>query len=285
MSFGTTAFADSDLHQPGASPNWVGNMFPYGGSETFLNGEEPITVYTQVYQIGTTRSSGKGANLQCVLNLGEVDIFGGVWKEIQEIPMIYSGDIGENDEYTASFLPNPGLYEFTTGCTDLNAGETQWQQAGNGLIDVSPVVTKPQDRRALWVSQSLIAWNTYGGAIYELHYNPKGNLSVPIRSGSGIQLRFDHTLTWNEYPKFPNLNGYDGWYIPSNYWDLIPELVKSQVAIAAYDRSGQLIDATGVQLQGVLDDLYAYSGDLGVTYQDGIPTLRLWAPTAQSVRL
>jgi pullulanase-type alpha-1,6-glucosidase len=35
----------------------------------------------------------------------------------------------------------------------------------------------------------------------------------------------------------------------------------------------------------VLDDLYAYDGDLGVTWDGDTPTLRVWAPTARLVRL
>ena len=284
LSITSVPSVHADSPQVNTPSIWVGNMYPYGKSETVLTGEEALTVYTQVYQLGLTRPSGQGPGLQCKLMWSEVDVFGGVWKGLHETPMTYSGDIGDNDEYSASILPDPGLYEFSTRCQN-QAGERVWQTAGNGRLEVSPVLTKPRDRRALWVSQSLVAWNTYGGAIYELHYGPEGNLSVPIRSGSGIQLRFDHTAGWNEFPKFPNLQGYDLWYLPSNYWDLIPALIKSEVAIAAYDRSGRLIDATGVQIQGVLDDLYSYSGDLGVIYQDGIPTLKLWAPTARSVKV
>jgi len=35
----------------------------------------------------------------------------------------------------------------------------------------------------------------------------------------------------------------------------------------------------------VLDDLYAYKGPLGATFTGNVPTLRLWAPTARSVKL
>ncbi|MBE2239059.1 MAG: pullulanase-type alpha-1,6-glucosidase, partial [Caldilineaceae bacterium] len=44
-------------------------------------------------------------------------------------------------------------------------------------------------------------------------------------------------------------------------------------------------DATGVQLPGVIDELYTYDGPLGVTWEEATPTLRLWAPTAKRVRL
>jgi len=40
-----------------------------------------------------------------------------------------------------------------------------------------------------------------------------------------------------------------------------------------------------MQIPGVLDDLYHYEGDLGVTFADGVATIRVWAPTAQKIRL
>ena len=55
-----------------------------------------------------------------------------------------------------------------------------------------------------------------------------------------------------------------------------------------YDTLGRLTDATGVQVAGVLDDLYARSasrGSYGVTWRSARPTFSLWAPTAQSVSL
>ncbi|MCC6650575.1 MAG: pullulanase-type alpha-1,6-glucosidase, partial [Candidatus Eisenbacteria bacterium] len=40
-----------------------------------------------------------------------------------------------------------------------------------------------------------------------------------------------------------------------------------------------------LQIPGVLDDVCGFDGPLGVTWKDGVPSLRLWAPTAQKVRL
>ena len=58
--------------------------------------------------------------------------------------------------------------------------------------------------------------------------------------------------------------------------------------LAALDADGNLLDATGVQIPGVLDDLYAEAArdvPLGVSWNDDTPTVRVWAPTAQSVKL
>lgn len=45
------------------------------------------------------------------------------------------------------------------------------------------------------------------------------------------------------------------------------------------------LDATSLQLPGVLDELYFCGGRLGVTFDRGVPSLRVWAPTARSVTL
>ncbi|MCK4410039.1 MAG: DUF3372 domain-containing protein, partial [Candidatus Eisenbacteria sp.] len=67
--------------------------------------------------------------------------------------------------------------------------------------------------------------------------------------------------------------------------DYIPALLKGQLAVSVIDVDGRLRDATGVQIPGALDDLFAYDGPLGVAWDDGVPTITVWAPTAQAVTL
>ncbi|MDJ0730381.1 MAG: pullulanase-type alpha-1,6-glucosidase [Crocosphaera sp.] len=141
------------------------------------------------------------------------------------------------------------------------------------------------NRRAFWLEESLIAWNNQNAATYELFYDAHSNLNIPNRRGSGIPLNREGRLSSNRYPQFPNLDNYLTFRIPSEQLSNVKDILKSQIAIAAYDNSGNLVDSTGLQIQGVLDDLYAYSGELGVIYRDGIPELKVWAPTAQSVTL
>ncbi|MFP4133556.1 MAG: pullulanase-type alpha-1,6-glucosidase [Halothece sp.] len=265
--------------------NWVGNMFPSGNSNIILPKGESFSVYTQVYKKGVTPSYRQGGNISCTLYWGEVKRFGGNWQTVTTTPMSYIGDTNENDEYRAMISPDTGLYEYTTRCIEEDTETVRWQSGGNGRLTVSPVPNAPEQRKALWIDHDTIAWNQSEGVTYELHYAPSGNVRVPVRSGEGITLREKGKLLWDEYPKFPNIGGYDGWQIPSAAKPLVPAILKSESAIAAYDENGKLIDATGLQLQGVLDDLYSYSGDLGVIYDRGTPTLKLWAPTAKSVTL
>lgn len=266
-------------------PDWVGNMFPAGYSENIVTKGETFTVYTQVYKQGTTEASGQGEGIACTLYWGEVSRFSGEWEQVIETPMTYSGDIGNNDEYRAEIQPGAGQYEFTTRCSSTTTSIVRWQNRGNGRLTVSPFPDAPLDRRALWVEKGIIAWNNPDGATYELHYAPDGELLVPVRSGNGIPLEIDRVLTWRSYQKFPTLNGYDAWRLPESALDNLHELLSSELAIAAYDTNGKILDTTGVQLQGVLDDVYAYDGELGVVYRGDVPTLKVWAPTAKSVAL
>ena len=63
--------------------------------------------------------------------------------------------------------------------------------------------------------------------------------------------------------------------------------LQGQLVAVARDATGKPLVATLVQAALALDDLYDYEGPLGLTFASvaGAPTLTLWAPTAQSVKL
>ncbi len=271
----------------GSEPTvWVGNMYPGPKQETTLVEQFPFEVYTQVYKSNTTESMGRAPALRCTLYWSEVPNFGGVWKKPIVTPMVYNGDIGNNDEYRVTLRLGTGLYEYTTQCTDEQNSITVWQKRGNGKLTISPFPESPSRFQALWLDQDTIAWNRSGAKTYELHYDPAGELAVPVLEGLGIPLNPAGQLSYDSYKKFPNIGGYQAWKLPKDALPLIPEILRGEIAIAAYDQQGKLVDATGIQIQGVLDAVYSYSGPLGVTYdEEGIPALHVWAPTAKSVTL
>ena len=66
----------------------------------------------------------------------------------------------------------------------------------------------------------------------------------------------------------------------------IHQLVTGRLVVAVEDDQGSVLDVTGVQLAGLLDDLYYSDRRMGVDFdRAGRPIFRLWAPTAQSVEL
>jgi hypothetical protein len=48
---------------------------------------------------------------------------------------------------------------------------------------------------------------------------------------------------------------------------------------------GKSQDFTALQLPGVLDDMFAYTGPLGAVFSEKAVSLHLWAPTAQVLDL
>lgn len=172
----------------------------------------------------------------------------------------------------------------------------------NGGSNYNYTVTAPPGpitvtgAKALWLDQNTIAWNGVAGTTYKLVYDPDGGVLDTAEttafsnanSPGFLPLTVSGTIGTNAYPKNPNANGLTRLLLSSVTSDTVKALLKGQVIVAAYNSGGTRVDATRVQVQGVLDHLYvtqgtAGSADLGVTYSSGAPTVRLWAPTAKSV--
>lgn len=157
--------------------------------------------------------------------------------------------------------------------------------------EAPPKVGNLKQAMAQWVSQDTIAWQIarIPGAEYRLYYSPTAELKLTdagIEGGEFVNLTLDRGgLSDDILAKFPQLEDYTTFRIDAAAFDLIPTILGSQTAVAAFYNGDVFQDATGLQIPGVLDDLYRYDGDLGVTFSDGVPTIRVWAPTAQRVRL
>lgn len=145
--------------------------------------------------------------------------------------------------------------------------------------------------QAYWVTGHTIAWKP--GAVQPdwavtLHYDANGDL---VLATEGVTGGIDIPLTWDTaglpadvLEKFPQLSGFQVFKIPADRLAEVPEALRGQLAVSAKDGDGTLVDATSLQIQGVLDDLYTDDGPLGATFAAGVPTLRVWAPTARSVK-
>jgi len=152
----------------------------------------------------------------------------------------------------------------------------------------APDLTKA---RAQWLRRDLVAWDVPDpeSRRYRLHWSQDGDLGVDaeaVTGGSSVPLTFDPAgIPADVLADFPHLAGYEAFRLDRTAARRVPEILTGQVAVASYDRGGALHDATGVQLPGVLDDVYADAAgaDLGVTWRGSRPTLSLWAPTAQDV--
>src|SRR5262249_10076670 len=144
--------------------------------------------------------------------------------------------------------------------------------------------------RAHWVARDTIAWNAGdANALYRLHFAPDGGLQLEptsVTGGQVVSLTHDPDgLSAPILAKFPHLRGYAALKLSQPDLSKAPAILKGQVAVSVCDSTGVLLDATSLQIAGALDDLYQYDGPLGVSFTDGAPMLRVWAPTAHSVDL
>jgi pullulanase-type alpha-1,6-glucosidase len=147
--------------------------------------------------------------------------------------------------------------------------------------------------RAHWVSQDTLAWDPARpvpeGSSFQLHFDAAGGLTLTpagVEGGESVALTRDPAgLSAAQRERFPHLAGFLALKVAQADLERVPALLKGQLAVSVKNAQGELLDATGLQLAGVLDALYTFDGALGVTFAGGVPTLRVWAPTARSVSL
>ncbi len=222
------------------------------------------------------------------------DVFGPVW----DVPLINNETIIGYIFHRGEFTKDPGDNQYLYV---KEVGYEVWQLQGANpeypfLLPLGEGVSggvgggRLDQQRAYWVSEDTILWPaaTDTAADYFLYYAPSGGLSLsmagidPGADGGSIALTRG-TANPAIFDKFPHLAGMQALKI-TDPDDLakVPELLKGQIAVGM-SKDGARVDATGLQIPGVLDDLYAYDGELGVSWDGDTPTIRVWAPTAQSV--
>ena len=154
--------------------------------------------------------------------------------------------------------------------------------------------------QAFWIDRTTIAiQSVYGqsGGMYLLSSDLGANLTLTAKGvlgGTTVSLTSGGTLTAAQLARFPQLaTGYAVLHLPANLKPaLLHTLLQGQMAVSIRrSTDGMLTYATGVQNAGVLDDLYAYTGKLGVILgageaASGSPVkIKVWAPTAQTLSL
>jgi pullulanase len=147
--------------------------------------------------------------------------------------------------------------------------------------------------RARWISSDTLVWTPEvaapAGTVFKLHTDPTGGMtlaSTGVQGGLVATLTVSGTgLTAAQAARFPNLVGRTVLKLSQADAANAATWLKGQVVLSAASADGTLLDATSAQLAGVLDDLDTYDGPLGATFAAGVPTLRLWAPTAKRVNV
>jgi pullulanase len=142
--------------------------------------------------------------------------------------------------------------------------------------------------RAHWVDADTIVWPgaTDPTLDYSFCHAPDGGLALDdagITGGECVELSPAGTFPDGIDGRL-HLAGAPAFDLPGDLADDVP---RSSPARSPWGRrnDGARVDATGLQIPGVLDDLFATDAELGVSWDGDVPTIRLWAPTAKSVTL
>ncbi|HEV7962033.1 MAG TPA: pullulanase-type alpha-1,6-glucosidase [Actinoplanes sp.] len=183
---------------------------------------------------------------------------------------------------------------------DLTVTREVWLLSGNAapvrpdLWSLGPELD-PARALAVFVDRTTIALPSHIGDLaagFALVAAPGGDLRR-----EGDVLAGEHTtlpltarpggLFQAQSRRFPHLRAYRAFSVRELDDAALGQLLRGQLLVAGRDEAGRLAVLTGVQLPGVLDDLYAEAADadLGVLIAEERPTLAVWAPTARSVRL
>ncbi|WDZ84142.1 pullulanase-type alpha-1,6-glucosidase [Micromonospora cathayae] len=222
----------------------------------------------------------------------KIDAFGAVYR----VPLaagatglsyiIHKGD--EKD------LPTDQRLDFAS------AGREVWLLAatpGRLLPSTATGTTKDVDvtkQKAHWIDRSTVAWavGPTDGKTYALVTAPAGGVSVVDGELSGTYTSLPLTATRNglteaQRARFPHLWTYRTFTLADRDLAKVPAALRGQLLVTERDQAGNLLGATGVQLPGVLDDVYARAttATLGPTFTGNRPSLALWAPTARTVAL
>jgi pullulanase/glycogen debranching enzyme len=155
--------------------------------------------------------------------------------------------------------------------------------------------------KAHWLSATVLAWpGAPANGTYRLYYAQNGGLAATPDARTGLagaegSLALEPAALPDAIrQKFPHLAGATGLRVaaadvPKVERFTSARIAMAQFAIAQFGADGSLVQATSLQQAGMLDDLFAArasQAQLGLAFdRQGIPTFRVWAPTAKSVKL
>ncbi|MFD7610185.1 pullulanase-type alpha-1,6-glucosidase [Streptomyces sp. NPDC059828] len=146
---------------------------------------------------------------------------------------------------------------------------------------------------AQFIDRNTVVWKVKAtdATSQQLVYAPQGGIEISdgALSDEGQWLRLSpSSLTDAQKAKYPHLKDYPAFVVDPRDRDRVRGALRGQLIATQRNEAGALLAATGVQIPGVLDDLYAgKAGEaaLGPVFRKGRPTLSVWAPTAREVAL
>ncbi|SFU74103.1 pullulanase-type alpha-1,6-glucosidase [Pseudoduganella namucuonensis] len=177
------------------------------------------------------------------------------------------------------------------------AGQEVWMLEGDCTVyPAQPPVSfgNLNQATAHWLSASTLAWPGVPSAgSYKLYYAANGGLGSDTGGVTGadgsMALTPAAALPDALKQKYPHLAAATALTLSASDAASVADKASGQFAVAQFDAAGKLVQVTSLQAAGMLDDVFApaaASANLGLSFdQAGVPTFRVWAPTAKSVSL
>lgn len=200
-----------------------------------------------------------------------------------------------DENYGAGGAPNGANISFSASAGKVTTFRYDLATHILTVTATDPPLAGTGELRAHWIDADTIAWpadlgSTAADAAWQLHASAEASLAQAdgeVTGGEAYDLtRVDGGLTDEQKARFPALAGFTALRVEGVD---AAAVLKGQLMVSQRDAAGSLRAFTGVQIPGVLDDLYADEvgdAELGVSFaKNKKPTFRLWAPTAQSVTL
>ncbi|MFG2074222.1 pullulanase-type alpha-1,6-glucosidase [Nonomuraea maritima] len=146
----------------------------------------------------------------------------------------------------------------------------------------------PSEASAHWIDRATVAWRVEPSLRHCLVLSAGRRPShpdAPEGDERHIALR-PGTFDAEQLRRWPHLADRTALTVDPRDIGLAAEALRGRVVAAAWDAGGTLAAVTGVQIPGVLDDLYAAAATAPLGQNGGLfPRLSLWAPTARTVEL
>ncbi|WP_053094198.1 pullulanase-type alpha-1,6-glucosidase [Cellvibrio sp. pealriver] len=205
----------------------------------------------------------------------------------------YEAKVAINEKWDESYGDNGNNISFRVDAPNQKVVFTFDAANKKVYIGDEVVAGDLKTAKAHWLTRDTIAVNLPAeqltGATAHLHFSSDASLSTSpagVSGGDAIALTYDATglsdALKNKYPHLKNLAVFK---VAAADLARAGDILKQQTAISVNAANGNLLEATALQLAGVLDDVFAYNGNLGVIYSGAVPSVKLWAPTAQKVTL
>ncbi|WP_371373114.1 alpha-1,6-glucosidase domain-containing protein [Thalassotalea aquiviva] len=161
------------------------------------------------------------------------------------------------------------------------------------VVSLGKQPVKAADFAAHWIDGNTLVWNSDADiASVKLHYSASAGIEADendMFNGTTLEL-VAVDLTDEQKVIAPRVSE---WPAYQGDWSMddAKAVLKSQLVLVGYNSEGETVAASFVQADKVLDHLYT-SGDmdadeasLGLSYNNGMIDVALWAPTAQNVVL